>query len=158
VGDQWVRSQELNSFLATIEPTQAARAKWFEDKEANVARPLTTDASEDLRKYLQGYKDAGSKYSVALRVIKSKTEDLGLLPWHSDIQELKTDFLDSNNAQILQADWSTTLTRDTLLLFNPHDTEVEATRLIAALTASELAIPMFAPEAGRRLAGYFGSP
>ena len=89
--------------------------------------------------------------------MKSETEDTHFLPWHSDLEGFKTDFLDSIDAQIQYADWPTTLTLDSRVFDNPYEPEREATGLIASSTANDLTIPMFAPDAKLRITSYFGS-
>jgi hypothetical protein len=153
VGDQWVRSQELNSVLSTFEKIHnpvnafyAAIGPVLDTTNTDSNSPGFTTGQIRLAKVVS---EAGSDSYVDLRIVASEMEDLNLLPWHSDLAELKSDFLDNLDARILWADhWAMSNTRVTI---NPYSTQVDATSQIALLTARGLSIPMFAIEATTRI-------
>ncbi len=159
-GDQWVRSQGLNSLLSTVEKTETEMVSF---------KLTTADATEKFRdqirrvdpdsaksQVMSDFRQAGGGLATELKVLKFEWENITVLPWHFDLASFKDQYSDHLNAWISSGEhYASVNDFDTLAGPNPNTSDISATFRIAGDTARNLSLPMFAPDAGKRIVTIF---
>lgn len=159
LGDQWMRSQELNSILNTVEDTEAemvASKSRIQEAIDSYDTWLNQTGREDAQgKLLDALRQSGGDLAVELKVLNNEWESINILPWHSDLAGFKNDYTDHLNSWIARSEFSELVSDIDAYLRNPNDSDISATFRIAKASGENLPIPLFASNAEKRIEKIF---
>ncbi len=159
VVDQWMRSQELNSMLDTVEQTESVMVTNIrEHREANDSFEKWEMTSREFAesRYVEAIQQAGENLAVELKILNSTWEEINVLPWHSDLARFRNDYTDHLNAWIASGEfYEIASSFSTIVGPDPNRSDISATFTIATDSARNLPIPIFAPDAAQRIEAIF---
>jgi hypothetical protein len=159
LGDQWMRSQELNSILNTIEKTEvemvASNSITVQGLDLYTSMQNHTGMEEAQSLLLVALTQSGSELAIELKVLEDEWESINILPWHSDLANFKDDYTDHLNSWIATGEFYESVTNVEDYFNSPNSSDISATFRIAGASGENLSIPIFASNAEKRIETIF---